>query len=100
MNQFDEYYKPIEFVLHFHFVKEDKSRTDQIYNQLSKEKKLRAIPINPQYEIYAVKATHSKMKLIFESLKDYIEAGEAMGYCIQDMSFSECFVRYRNVVEV
>lgn len=99
MSQFEEYYKPIEFVLHFHFVKEDKSRTDKIYNQLSKEKRISVASISPKDIIYEVMATFSTMKRIFNSLEHYIETGVSMGYYSQDRSLCDNFVRYKNEAE-
>jgi len=69
-----------EFFLYIHIIKDVKSRAEQIKNQLYKEKEISVFPINPQYKIYILKATPSKMKRIFESLKPHIEFGEYMSY--------------------
>lgn len=93
MAQFEADHETIEFVLHFHFLKEDKFRTDQIKNQLYKEKRISVASINPKDTIHEVWATHSIMKRIFKSLEPYIETGESMGYYSHDRLSFDNFVR-------
>lgn len=92
--------KQNNYILHFRLAANGK--TQSIKDMLYRNKKIIEVSsINPKDLVYAITSSHTKMRLIFESLKSFLEMGEEMDYvCDEDKMLCDCFVKPRNEVIV
>ncbi len=89
--------KQCDYILHFRFMANEKSQ--YIKDMLYRNEKIRVASINSKDLVYAITTCHKEMRLIFESLKSFLEMGEAMAYeCNEDKMLCDCFVKPRKVV--
>ncbi len=91
--------KQNDYILHFRLAANGKIQS--IKDMLYGNRIIRVASINPKDLVYAITTSHKEMRLIFESLKSFLEMGEAMAYeCNEDKMFCDCFVKPRNEVIV